>query len=149
MQRLRRALGPWAISSHAIALGTQALKDKDWAKRTRQRLDADSQKLDRLVLSQGTPCGRVWSLSFITLVLLKTGKSRWQKRIFGHEFSLIPKRSSDLVCLRSGLGALGHRLGARKRMSLTLATGMILDAASGEPKWLWSRLNILWFMSAA
>ena len=26
-------------------------------------------------------------------------------------------------------------------MSLTLATGMILDAASGEPKWLWSRLQ--------
>lgn len=95
MQRLRRALGPWAISSHAIALGTQAMKDKDWAKRTRQRLDADSQKLDRLVLSQGARlvggCGlfRSYHVSSAKDWQISLAKAHIWTRIFPYSETLI------------------------------------------------------------
>ena len=44
--RLRAALGPWAVSGPALAVGTQALADTLWIERTRRRLDQASARLD-------------------------------------------------------------------------------------------------------
>ena len=40
--RLRDWLGPWAVSGPAITLGVAALRDRDWAEATQERLVADS-----------------------------------------------------------------------------------------------------------
>jgi cobalamin biosynthesis protein CobC len=47
--RLRAALGPWAVSGPALAVGTQALADKAWIERTRQRLDEAAGRLDEIL----------------------------------------------------------------------------------------------------
>jgi cobalamin biosynthesis protein CobC len=46
--RLRAALGPWAVSGPALAVGTQALADTAWIERTRRRLDRAAQRLDEI-----------------------------------------------------------------------------------------------------
>lgn len=38
IERLRQSLGPWPVSGPAIAVGTKALLDKSWIKRTKGRL---------------------------------------------------------------------------------------------------------------
>lgn len=45
-ERLRRAVGPWAVSSTAIAVGRQALGDSAWLERMRTRLAEDVRWLD-------------------------------------------------------------------------------------------------------
>lgn len=50
---LQDRLGPWAVSGPALAIGTAALNDTDWALRTRARLERDSARLDALMLSAG------------------------------------------------------------------------------------------------
>ena len=50
---LARMLGPWPVSGPALAIGTAALRDTDWADRTRQRLHADSTRLDALMQARG------------------------------------------------------------------------------------------------
>ncbi len=47
--RLRAALGPWAVSGPALAVGTQALADTLWIERTRRRLDQASARLDGIL----------------------------------------------------------------------------------------------------
>ncbi|MBC6438553.1 MAG: aminotransferase class I/II-fold pyridoxal phosphate-dependent enzyme [Rhodobacteraceae bacterium] len=43
------ALGPWPVPGPAIAIGTRALSDPDWAKATRVRLVHDAARLDAIV----------------------------------------------------------------------------------------------------
>lgn len=50
--RIRDALGPWAVSGAAVAVGTAALADGAWLDATRARLRADAARLDAL-LAQG------------------------------------------------------------------------------------------------
>ncbi len=63
--RLRSAMGPWAISGPAIAIGRQALADSAWLSEATQRLTADAQRLDRFLtwagftLLGGTPLFRL------------------------------------------------------------------------------------------
>ncbi len=47
--RLRSALGPWAVSTPALVVGTQALADAVWIGRTRTRLDKSSRRLDEIL----------------------------------------------------------------------------------------------------
>ena len=47
--RLGAALGPWAVSGPALAVGTQALADTAWIERTRRRLDKASARLDEML----------------------------------------------------------------------------------------------------
>jgi cobalamin biosynthetic protein CobC len=47
--RLGAALGPWAVSGPALAVGTQALADTVWTERTRRRLDKASKRLDEIL----------------------------------------------------------------------------------------------------
>src|SRR5262249_29673094 len=51
--RLRRALGPWAISGPALAIGTAALADDRWLEDARTRLMRDDQRLDVMLTAAG------------------------------------------------------------------------------------------------
>ena len=51
--RLRGELGPWAVSGPALAIGRRALADDDWLGATRERLVADSARLDGLLRAAG------------------------------------------------------------------------------------------------
>ncbi len=51
--QIRAALGPWAVSGPALAVGTQALADRAWLEAARRRLGADTERLDRLLREAG------------------------------------------------------------------------------------------------
>ena len=51
--RLRAALGPWAVSGPAIAIGRQALRDKNWLTAATARLGEESRRLDHLLKQAG------------------------------------------------------------------------------------------------
>lgn len=51
--RLRRALGPWAVSGPALAVAETALADRDWLRRTRARLDGVVARLDAVLKTAG------------------------------------------------------------------------------------------------
>ncbi len=53
IEGLAEALGPWPVSGPALALGTRALEDHDWAKSTRVRLARDARRLDALLVEKG------------------------------------------------------------------------------------------------
>lgn len=46
-------LGPWPVAGPALAIGTRALGDLDWATRTRARLAHDAIRLDALLTARG------------------------------------------------------------------------------------------------
>ncbi|HEY1942431.1 MAG TPA: threonine-phosphate decarboxylase CobD [Roseiarcus sp.] len=51
--RLRAALGPWAVSGPAIAIGRLALADAAWLASAQARLAADAARLDWLLVDRG------------------------------------------------------------------------------------------------
>jgi cobalamin biosynthetic protein CobC len=51
--RLNEALGPWPVSGAALAVGTKALADTDWRRRTRTLLDEAASRLDELLEGAG------------------------------------------------------------------------------------------------
>jgi cobalamin biosynthetic protein CobC len=51
--RLRAELGPWAVSGAALEIGRRALRDGDWLSAARERLVADSARLDGLLRAAG------------------------------------------------------------------------------------------------
>lgn len=52
-ERLRHALGPWAVSGPAAVVGAVALADEGWVRATRVRLTAAAGRLDGLLLRAG------------------------------------------------------------------------------------------------
>ena len=52
-ERVRAALGPWAVSGPALAAGAKALGDGDWIGRTCKRLEKAAQRLDAILASSG------------------------------------------------------------------------------------------------
>jgi cobalamin biosynthetic protein CobC len=52
-QRLRAALGAWAVSGPALEIGGRALADADWLARTQARLQADARWLDERLARAG------------------------------------------------------------------------------------------------
>ena len=52
-QRLRGALGPWAVSGPALEIGRQALADDAWLEAAGRRLTTDSERLDALLKAAG------------------------------------------------------------------------------------------------
>ncbi|MFO1153355.1 MAG: threonine-phosphate decarboxylase CobD [Rhodospirillales bacterium] len=53
--RIREALGPWAVSGPAAAIGAVALADVAWARGARVRLTAAAGRLDGLLMRNGLP----------------------------------------------------------------------------------------------
>jgi len=51
--RIRAALGPWAVSGPAIAIGAQALADSAWLSRIRNLVQEQARRLDALLESAG------------------------------------------------------------------------------------------------
>jgi cobalamin biosynthesis protein CobC len=51
--KLRAALGPWAVSGPAIEIGTAALADKDWLTSAAKRLAKQAARLDALLTAAG------------------------------------------------------------------------------------------------
>jgi cobalamin biosynthetic protein CobC len=51
--RIRAELGPWAVSGAALEVGRQALRDGAWLRTARERLVADSARLDGLLRAAG------------------------------------------------------------------------------------------------
>jgi cobalamin biosynthesis protein CobC len=49
-ERFRSALGPWAVAGPALAIGAVALRDRAWADAMRERLLAEAETLDRLLI---------------------------------------------------------------------------------------------------
>ncbi|VAW13977.1 L-threonine 3-O-phosphate decarboxylase [hydrothermal vent metagenome] len=68
MGRLEAALGPWAVSGPAIAIGTTALGDEAWAKAMGHQIIDQAHRLDKLLTGHGlkvlggTPLFRLVSL---------------------------------------------------------------------------------------
>ena len=52
-RRVTAALGPWAVSGPAVAIGSAALADTQWAEDTRRKLTAQAQRLDTLLEAAG------------------------------------------------------------------------------------------------
>jgi cobalamin biosynthesis protein CobC len=50
---LRQELGPWAVSGPALAIGTAALADRAWLDQARERLLADTRRLDEILIRAG------------------------------------------------------------------------------------------------
>jgi cobalamin biosynthetic protein CobC len=51
--RLAGALGPWAVSGPAIAIGQTALADAAWSKAMRERLEGEARRLDAVLVGGG------------------------------------------------------------------------------------------------
>ncbi|MBV8522947.1 MAG: threonine-phosphate decarboxylase [Acetobacteraceae bacterium] len=51
--QIREALGPWAVSGPALAIGQTALSDRGWLARTRERCSRDAHELDQLLSGAG------------------------------------------------------------------------------------------------
>ncbi|MCK0169211.1 pyridoxal phosphate-dependent class II aminotransferase [Jannaschia sp. S6380] len=54
---LREALGPWPVSGPALGIGTQALRDTGWARRTRSHLAEAARRLDAVMVPHARPIG--------------------------------------------------------------------------------------------
>lgn len=53
--KLADLLGPWNVSGPALAIGSEALADPQWADETRARLTTDAARMDALMETQGAP----------------------------------------------------------------------------------------------
>lgn len=51
--QIRDALGPWAVSGPAIAIGIQALRDQSWLAATAERLERSTRAVDECLLNNG------------------------------------------------------------------------------------------------
>lgn len=81
IDRLREMLGPWPVSGPALRIGTQALTDLQWANMTRQRLEADRARLDKIMLGAGAECAGGTNLFGLYSV---DNASAWQKNLAEH-----------------------------------------------------------------
>jgi len=81
ISQLRDWLGPWPVSGPALAIGTAALRDTNWANQTRTRLKVDSETLDDLMLwagaqvEGGTPLFRLYRVD---------DAAHWQDKLAQH-----------------------------------------------------------------
>ncbi len=75
---LRAAMGPWAVSGPALRTGTQALKDHDWAARTRVTLADATTRLDQLMQRAGAQT--VGGTDLFRLYDVEDAKA-WQDRL--------------------------------------------------------------------
>jgi len=81
--------GPWPVSGPAIAIGTRALLDRDWASATRMRLVRDTLRLDALAdaagwtLVGGTSLFRLYDVGDARAVQERLARAQIWSRIFG------------------------------------------------------------------
>lgn len=99
--RLGAAIGPWAVSGPALAIGAQALKDAAWAAETRDRLALASARLAALLRDAG--CAPVGGTALFQLV--RHAKAAALHEHLGRQGILIRAFESEPDWLRFGLPA--------------------------------------------
>ncbi|SFK13378.1 threonine-phosphate decarboxylase [Celeribacter neptunius] len=88
IDRLATLTGPWAVSGPALAIGTVALNDPDWAMRTRIKLQHDISRLDAIFdkkgakLIGGTTLFRLYETDNARAFQERLAKGRIWSRIF-------------------------------------------------------------------
>jgi len=115
-RRLNAALGPWPVSGAALAIGTKALADTDWRRRTRIALDEAALRLDELLRSAGftiaggTPLFRLVRADDAETLFVKLGRRGILVRHFPEQKSWLrfglPGDESEWQRLRASLAAL-------------------------------------------
>lgn len=86
--RLAELAGPWPVSSPAIEVATLALNDADWAKATRNRLQAEAAQMDAIGLRLGwqalggTPLFRLFDTPDAAGAQAQLARARIWSRIF-------------------------------------------------------------------
>lgn len=114
---LRRALGPWAVSGPAIAIGARALADGAWLAATRARLAEDGARLGYLLRQAGaeplgaTPLFRLVAHAAAPALFVALARRGILVRPFAHEpgwlrFGL-PGAEADWCRLDDALRAFG------------------------------------------
>ncbi len=102
--KLTDLLGPWQISGPALAIGSEALADPQWADETRARLTTDAARLDTLLISKGAEL--VGGTSLFRLYKVKDAAAAQHQLAKNHVWSRIFPYASDW--LRLGLPAHGR-----------------------------------------
>jgi cobalamin biosynthetic protein CobC len=88
--RLRAELGPWAVSGPALEIGRRALRDGAWLRAARERLVADTARLDGLLrqagfeLLGGTLLFRLVRHPSAAIFLQRLGQNGIHVRAFAH-----------------------------------------------------------------
>jgi cobalamin biosynthetic protein CobC len=99
--RLGAALGPWAVSSPALAVGAKALADTAWRQRTRRRLEKAAKRLDAILGNVGLDIVGGTSL----FRLARTPEAGALFRHLGRAGILVRAFPENLSWLRFGLPA--------------------------------------------
>ncbi|PPB79558.1 L-threonine O-3-phosphate decarboxylase [Albidovulum inexpectatum] len=102
--RLADMAGPWPVSGPAIAVGSAALADRDWAERMRRTLAEDAARLDDLAAGAGWHL--VGGTSLFRLYRVPDAGATQQRLARGHVWSRIFPWSDDLI--RLGLPGPEH-----------------------------------------
>lgn len=127
MGRLETALGPWAVSGPAVAIGTVALDDSAWAKQMRHLIIDKAHRLDDLLTGHGlkvvggTPLFRL--VSALNARQVHQGLAR--QGIWTRKFSYAPQ------WLRFGLPATDAET-SRLDRALTAISDSRQDGSAGE-----------------
>jgi cobalamin biosynthetic protein CobC len=100
-EQLRVSLGPWAVSGPAIAIGAAALRDRSWAKMTRERLAQAALRLDRLLAGVGLDVTGGTSL----FRLARTPSATDLFHHLGHAGVLVRHFAEQAMWIRFGLPA--------------------------------------------
>lgn len=122
---LRVALGPWAVSGPAAAVGAVALKDRRWRKRARRRLAGDMKRLrallernglaivggtDLFVLTEHPAAKRLWEHLARQGILVRKFAERPRRLRFG-----LPGQTRDWRRLAKALAAFPLAQGRKDR----------------------------------
>ncbi len=97
--RLATALGPWPVSSAALAIGTAALEDAAWRKAARKALAEAAGRLDALLVGAGL--GPIGGTSLFRLVRTQNAECLFQS--LGQAGILVRRFSEHPSWLRFGL----------------------------------------------
>jgi cobalamin biosynthetic protein CobC len=114
--QLRAALGPWAVSGPALAIGSAALADAAWIEQTRRRLAVTAQRLHALLLEAGLDVAG--GASLFRLVRTPAAGELFQQ--LGRAGVFVRRFAEQPTWLRLGLP--GHE-GEWQRLTAALANG--------------------------
>jgi cobalamin biosynthetic protein CobC len=97
--RLAAALGPWAVSGPAVAIGQAALADTEWINAMRERLEGEARRLDAALTEAGIEV--IGGTSLFRLV--RTSAADCLFHHLGHAGILVRRFPEDAAWLRFGL----------------------------------------------
>lgn len=119
IERIRDLLGPWAVSSPALKIGTEALSDLNWQVEQRAGLRADAAALDDvlgkagLIVDGGTDLFRLALVENAKDLHVKLAQERIWTRIFDYRPDFIrfgiPRTEEDRTRLAEALARVRNR----------------------------------------